>query len=182
MRIQVDKDTSLEMLQVIHAESLFNLVNANRDHLRTWLPWVDQMKTVANFRHHIIETNKRAADRTDFGFAIVIDRNIVGRMGLHNINHHNKIGEIGYWLAADMQGKGIVSRCCTSLITHAFTVLGLNRIEIKCGTGNLKSKCIPEKLGFKEEGILRQAEWLNGSFIDLYLFSMLKEEWLNRTF
>src|SRR5688572_1962572 len=104
MKIRVDDNTSLELLQTIHAESLYNVVNANRVHLRTWLPWVDQMQTVANFRQHIIETNKRAADKTDYGFAIIIDKNIVGRMGLHHINHQNKIGEIGYWLSDAMQG------------------------------------------------------------------------------
>ncbi len=177
MKIPVDDNTSLEFLQVIHAESLYNLVNTNRAHLKTWLPWVAHMQTVSNFRHHIIETNKRAADKTDYGFAIIINKNIVGRMGIHHINQQNKIGEIGYWLADAMQGKGIISKCCKALVTHGFTVLDLNRIEIKCGVGNAKSMAIPEKLGFKQEGILRQAEWLNGKFIDLYLYAVLNEEW-----
>lgn len=180
MKLQVDDTISLEFLQVIHAESLYNLVNANRQHLRTWLPWVDQMQTVANFRQHIIETNKRAADKTDYGFAIIINRNIVGRMGIHHINHQNKTGEIGYWLAESMQSRGIITKCCKALITHGFTLLNLNRIEIKCGVGNTKSMAIPEKLQFKQEGILRQAEWLNEKFIDLYLYAMLKEEWMNK--
>ncbi len=177
MKIPVDENTSLEFLQTIHAESLYNVVDANRDHLRTWLPWVDQMQTVANFRQHIIETNKRAADKTDFGFAIIMDKNIVGRMGLHHINHQNKIGEIGYWLSETMQGRGIITNCCRALITHGFTSLGLNRIEIKCAVGNNKSMAVPEKLHFKQEGILKQAEWLNGKFVDLYLYAMLKENW-----
>jgi len=71
----------------------------------------------------------------------------------------------------------ILTKCCTALINHGFNELGLNRIEIKCATGNKKSRTIAEKLNFKREGILRQAEWLNGRFIDLYLYSMLKEEW-----
>lgn len=178
MKITVDENISLEFLQVIHAESLYNVVNANRAYLKVWLPWVDHMQNVANFRQHIIETNKRAADKTDYAFAIIIDKNIVGRMGLHHINQQNKIGEIGYWLADGMQGRGIITRCCKALLTHGFTVLDLNRIEIKCGLRNSKSKAIPEKLGFKQEGILKQAEWLNGKFIDLYLYAMLKEEWI----
>jgi ribosomal-protein-serine acetyltransferase len=179
MIIPVDDTTSLEFLDEIHAGSLLNIVNANRAYLRAWLPWVDQMQTVANFKQYIIETNKRAAEETDFGYAIIIDKNIVGRMGMHRINRQNKIGEIGYWLASDLQGRGIVTKCCRALIDHGFTVLDLNRIEIKCGVGNDKSMAIPEKLQFKQEGILRQAEWLNGKFIDLYLYAMLKEEWMN---
>lgn len=177
--IPVDNNISLEFIEEIHAESLYNLVNANRTYLREWLPWVDNMQTVANFRQYIIETNKRAADKTDYGYAIIIDKNIVGRIGMYHINQQNKIGEIGYWLADGMQGRGIIAACCKALINYGFTELGLNRIEIKCGVGNYKSRAIAEKLQFKHEGILRGAELLNGKFIDLHLYAMLKEEWRN---
>ena len=84
---------------------------------------------------------------------------------------------MGYWLADGWQGRGIVTKCCIALIQYGFNDLGLNRIEIKCATGNDKSGAIAEKLNFKREGILREAEWLNGTFIDLYLYSMLRDEW-----
>lgn len=177
MKIQVDDTISLEFLEEMHAESLLNVVNANRTYLREWLPWVDHMQTVANFTHYIIDTKKSAAAETDFGYAIIIDKNIVGRIGMHHINRQNKIGEIGYWLADGLQGRGIITKSCKALINHGFTELGLNRIEIKCGVGNDKSRAIAEKLQFKPEGILRQAELLNGKFIDLYLYAMIKEEW-----
>ena len=179
MKIQVDDTISLEFLEEIHAESLLNLVNANRSYLREWLPWVDQMHTIANFAYYISETKRRAAEKTDFGYAIIIDKNIAGRIGLHHINQQNKIGEIGYWLADGLQGRGIITKCCTAIINHGFTQLELNRIEIKCATGNNKSRAVAEKLKFKQEGILKQAERLNGKFIDLYLYAMLKEEWKN---
>ena len=57
--------------------------------------------------------------------------------------------------------------------------MGLNRIVIKCAVGNERSRAIAEKLDFKKEGILRQAEWVNGKFLDLYQFSLLREEWGN---
>lgn len=177
MKIQVDEIISLEFLEEIHAESLLNLVNANRPYLREWLPWVDHMQTVANFEYYISDTKKRAADKTDFGYAIIIDKNVVGRIGLHHINQPNRSAEIGYWLADGLQGRGIMVKSCRALINHCFKELSLNRIEIKCGIGNEKSRAIPQKLQFKQEGILRQAELLNGKFIDLYLYAMIKEEW-----
>lgn len=180
MSIQVDEIISLEFLEEIHAESLLNLVNANRHYLRAWLPWVDQMQTVANFEYYISDTKKRAAVKTDFGYAIIIDKNIVGRIGLHHINHQHRIAEIGYWLADGLQGRGIISKSCKAIINHAFKELGLNRIEIKCAVGNDKSRAVAEKLQFKQEGILRQAELLNGKFIDLYLYALLKDEWQNQ--
>ena len=178
MKIQVDETISLEFLQEIHADSLYNVVNANRAYLKEWLPWVNSMQTVANFKQYIINSKKQAADKTDYGYAIIIDKNIVGRIGMHRINQQNKIGEIGYWLANGLQGRGIITKCCKALISYGFTTLNLNRIEIKCALENEKSRAIAEKLQFKQEGILRQAEWLNGKFIDLYLYAMLKEEWI----
>lgn len=177
MKMEVDETISLEFLEEIHAESLLNLVNNNRAYLREWLPWVDHMQSVTDFIRYIRDTKKRVAEKTDFGYAIIIDNNIVGRIGLYHINHQNKIGEIGYWLADGWQGRGIVTKCCAAIINHGFTQLGLNRIEIKCGVGNDKSRAIPEKLSFKQEGILRQAEMLNGKYIDLYIYALLKEEW-----
>ncbi|MEO6949604.1 MAG: GNAT family protein, partial [Ginsengibacter sp.] len=58
-----------------------------------------------------------------------------------------------------------------------FQKIGLNRIEIKAAVRNLKSQAIPIKLNFKKEGVLRQAEFVNNEFIDLFLYSILKEEW-----
>lgn len=177
MKIQVDANISLEFLEEIHAGSLLNLVNANRTYLREWLPWVDHMQTIGNFKQYITDSIKQAAEKTDFGYAIIINENMAGRMGIHRINRQNKIGEIGYWLADNQQGKGIITKCCKALINYGFTVLQLNRIEIKCAVNNEKSKAIAEKLHFKQEGILKQAEWLNGKFIDLYLYALLKDEW-----
>ncbi len=177
MSIQVDDAISLEFLEEAHAASLFNLINDNRNYLKQWLPWVDNMQSVENAKAYITSCTKQATEKTDFGYAIMYRKKMAGRIGMHHINQQNKIGEIGYWLADDLQGKGIVKKCCTALIKYGFINLGLNRIEIKCAVGNNKSQAIPQKLNFKQEGILRQAEWLNGKFIDLYLYSMLKEEW-----
>lgn len=179
MKITVDETISLEFLEEMHAESLYNLVNANRSYLREWLPWVDYMESIENFQQYIINCSKQATAGTDFGYAIIIDKNIVGRIGMHHINQQNKIGEIGYWLTDGLQGRGIINKCCKALIHDGFIALGLNRIEIKCAVDNDKSRSVIEKLQFKSEGILRQAEWLNGKFIDLYLYAMLKAEWKN---
>ena len=177
MFIKVDDTISLEFLAEAHAESLFNLTNDNRNYLGKWLPWVDNMQTVENAKNYIADCKRRATEKTDFAFAIIYEKKMVGRVGMHHINQQNKIGEIGYWLADGLQGKGIATKCCTTLINYGFNDLALNRIEIKCATGNNKSRAIAEKLQFKQEGILKQAELLNGNFIDLYLYAMLKEEW-----
>lgn len=177
MTISVDKELQLGFLEEPHAGPLFNLIDSNRIHLRQWLPWVDSMKTPEDTRAYILRCKQQFEEGTDYGFCILYQNMMAGRIGLHHINQQNKIGEIGYWLADGLQGNGIVTRCCTALMDFGFTQLSLNRIVIKCAVGNDRSRAIAEKLNFKQEGILRQAEWVNGKFLDLYQYSILKEEW-----
>jgi ribosomal-protein-serine acetyltransferase len=66
---------------------------------------------------------------------------------------------------------------CRALVSEAFSRYALHRVEIRCATGNVKSAAIPQRLGFTEEGTLRQAEWLFDHWVDLRLFSMLAQDW-----
>ena len=65
------------------------------------------------------------------------------------------------------------------MIEYAFRDLNMNRIEIRCGTGNAKSRAIPERMGFKNEGVARGSEWLHDRFIDLVVYAMLADEWVS---
>jgi ribosomal-protein-serine acetyltransferase len=63
------------------------------------------------------------------------------------------------------------------LVDYAFNELGLNRLEIRCATENTKSRAIPQRLGFKQEGTIRQAEWLYDHYVDLVVYGILASEW-----
>lgn len=63
------------------------------------------------------------------------------------------------------------------MIDFAFNEWNLNRVEIRCATGNTASQSIPKALGFEEEGLLRENEWLYDHFVDHVVFSMLKRNW-----
>jgi ribosomal-protein-serine acetyltransferase len=63
------------------------------------------------------------------------------------------------------------------LLNLAFTSLGMNRVEIACGTKNLKSQAVAERLGFTREGVIRQAEYVNDSFVDHIIYGMIAAEW-----
>lgn len=180
MIIKADDNITVELLDEKHAAETFSLINANRVYLKEWLPWVDDMQTVEHFKTYIANCKELYKKGIDLGCVIIYNTTIAGRIGIHHINQQNKIGAIGYWLSENFSGKGIITRSCEAIIKYGFEVLNLNRIEIKCGTGNYKSKAVAERLNFREEGVLRQAELVNDKYIDLYLFSLLKEEWQNR--
>ena len=70
-----------------------------------------------------------------------------------------------------------MTRACRALVDYAFSELGLNRIEIQCAVQNVKSRAIPERLDFTQEGVIRQAEWLYDHYNDHVIYGMLAEEW-----
>ena len=180
--LQVDDTIVLEQIDYHHAERLFELVKVNRLLLREWLPWVDHMRTLDDFRNFIHQAKQRHAARTETGFVIMVQHTMAGRIGLYNMDWQHKTASIGYWLDEQHQGRGIMTRCCQSLIRYCFTGLGLNRIEIRCGTANTKSQAIPERLHFKNEGTIRQAEFVNNAFIDLHIYALIREEWKEETY
>jgi ribosomal-protein-serine acetyltransferase len=177
IKLNVDDTLVLEMIDQRHAEALLELVANNRQHLREWLPWVDHMRSLEDFRKYINASKLRYGNHTEMGFVIMAAGSMIGRLGLYNIDITNKTASIGYWLDQQWLGKGIITRCCKRVIDEGFTRLQLNRIEIRAATENYKSQAIPERLGFKKEGIIRQGEFVNNRFVDLVVYSMLKEEW-----
>ena len=179
MILKIDDNLSLEMINALHAEPIFHLVNANRVHLREWLPWVTRMLTLEHFKEFIISSQQRYTDNCDHAFVIVLNEIVVGRIGVYNIDNQNKVGAIGYWLGEEYVGKNIVTSACKTILNYCFEDLNLNRIEIRCATKNHKSQAVAERLNFVKEGIVRQGEYLHNDYIDIYCFSMLKKEWLN---
>ncbi|MBK8627851.1 MAG: GNAT family N-acetyltransferase [Saprospiraceae bacterium] len=176
MVIKVNSAIHLDLINDTHALPIFNLVQQNRLYLKSWLSFVDKMDSLTFAENFVKGTMKRNQEGVEYAFVIVEKEIIVGRIGVYKIDLQNKIGEIGYWLAQDAQGKGIMNAACLSLIHYCFANLLLNRVEIKCATENHKSQSIPINLGFTQEGVIRQGEYLHDRYHDLYLYSLLKSE------
>ncbi len=167
----------LDLMEEVHAQELFRLVEANRPYLRAWLPWLDTQQSVVDSLQFIRLTRDQFKQHESMTVGIWYRDALSGVIGYHRFDWMNRASMIGYWLAADRQGKGIVTEACREMVNYGFSHLGLHRIEIKCATGNRKSCAIPERLGFVNEGITRQGEWLYDRYVDLVVYSMLAPEW-----
>jgi ribosomal-protein-serine acetyltransferase len=176
MRIEIDEKLRLELIEEKHADHLFNLINISRPYLKQWLPWVDFTITVDNTKDYIVSSLKRHSENNGFDCAIIFNNEVAGIIGLRSIDNTNKITSIGYWLGENFQGRGIMTKACKALTDYCFDTLNLNRVVINCSTENLKSQAIPKRLNFKKEGTIRQGEFLNGKFVDYYLYSRLRNE------
>ncbi|HWW40161.1 GNAT family protein [Pedobacter sp.] len=174
--LNVDDHIKLELTHESQADVLFNAIDNNRKHLSAFLPWVGNMQSVNDLKAYIKGSEVLIQQQKEISFAILYEQVVVGRIGLHHLNILNRSGAIGYWLIKEAEGKGIVTKSCKSIINYGFNELGLNRIEIKAAVCNLRSQAVPEKLNFRREGLLRQAELVNNEFLDLVLYSLLRHE------
>jgi ribosomal-protein-serine acetyltransferase len=174
---QIAPDLSLEMLELRHASELFSAVDANREHLRRWLPWLDLNRSVDDTRSFITRSRRQLSENRGFQTVIRWRGSLVGIIGHHSLDGTNRAMALGYWLAKDAQGHGIMTRACEVYLDHAFRELALHRAEIRCAVGNAKSRAIPERLGFRSEGIVRGAEWLYDHFVDHVIYGLLADEW-----
>ena len=178
--IKVDSELELRIFEPREAEELFWLVDSNRRFLRKWLPWIDGIQSSGQFFSVIQLWLRNHQEGSSTHFGIRYRGVLAGSISLHAIDRSNSQASIGYYLSEKLQGRGITVRSVKALLNHAFYELGLNRIEIRCGKDNHSSKAIPMKLGFIEEGVIRDGEYLNGRFHDLVVYGLLSREWHRR--
>lgn len=177
MDYKVEPNITLEKLALGHAQTLFNLTNANREYLREWLPWLDSIKSCSDTQKFIESTIEASSAGGAPNFAIIYEGAMCGVAGFHKINHQHKVGSIGYWLSEKYVGNGIMTASVKALLNIGFGEFNLNKIEIHCAEGNTKSRAIPERLGFTYEATLRQCEWLYSKYVNHAIYSMLASEY-----
>jgi ribosomal-protein-serine acetyltransferase len=178
---QIDENLKLILPQMHNAEELFAVVRENLDELKTWMPWATDDYSIDSAREFIKRNLRNLAEDGSFAANIVLEEKIVGSVGFHNLDSENKSAHVGYWLAKAAQGKGLMTKCCRVLIDYLFDVINLNRVQINCNIENAKSRAIPERLGFKLEGVHRQVEFFDNRFGDWAIYAMLREDWRGKS-
>ena len=173
----VDKNTYVKLLDLSDADALFDLVVKNRDHLGKWLQFAHKTKSIEDTRQFIAKSLYQFATNNGYWTGIWHNGKLAGAIGFLYFNWDDKLTEIGYYLAAEFEGKGIMTKTCKTFIENAFYQLGLNRVEIKIASENVKSRNVMRRIGAKEEGTLRQAEWFIDRYVDKVVYGVLKEEW-----
>lgn len=177
MNIHIDDTLELELTAEHHATEMFEAIDNNRDHLGVFLPWVPEMLSASDMTTYLKKCVDRYDQGVEFSFVMRWQGKLIGRIGLQYINLLDMNASIGYWLTKDAEGHGIITKCCRWLITYGFNTMLLHRIEIETAVENTRSMAIPKKLGFTQEGVLREVDYIGGRFLDVAVFSILKQEW-----
>ncbi|HET9309826.1 MAG TPA: GNAT family protein [Actinomycetota bacterium] len=85
--------------------------------------------------------------------------------------------EIGYWISSSFEGRGLISRSARELTRLAFEHVGVHRAIIRAGVGNVRSRAVPERLGYRQEGLEGGGGKGLGGYYDMVVYAMVEEDW-----
>ncbi|MDZ5810788.1 GNAT family protein [Halorubrum sp. AD140] len=100
----------------------------------------------------------------------------IGFIWLFHIDDIAARGELGYWICPEEQGQGYATESKKLALKYAFDERGLQKVVARAFEGNAAPRRVLDKLGFKEEGYLRDHYFVNGEYIDTYLFGLLADD------
>lgn len=180
VRLEVNDELWLRQIEDNDAEVLFEQIEQNRDYLRRYLNWVDQMKKIEDARKFIQSCHQRTAALGGITFVIFLQGEIIGSIALYDWMHEIKCIHIGYWISQRHSSKGMITRCAEALLAYAFDELEMEKVQLYFLPENVGSERIADKLGFKIEGYIRKSFMLHGILKDQYLAGLIREEYLSR--
>jgi ribosomal-protein-serine acetyltransferase len=130
------------------APAMSAAILASIDHLRPWMPWIAREPVSPIDRVALIELWRDEWEQGgDLVVGVFMDGAVVGGSGLHRRRGPGVL-EIGYWVHVDHVRQGIASEISVTLTDAAFTVAGIERVEIHHDKANVASAGVPHKLGF----------------------------------
>lgn len=154
---------------------LWLAVEESRNYLYPWLPWVpfqrDEPATIRFIDACVGDWDAGRALRM-----VIRERGtktLVGVVGLETCVHMHGSCELGYWLREPAQGRGYMTEAAGLLVRAAFEQFNMHRIRVAAATTNHKSLSVISRLGFRFEGIAREAEFVAGRWLDHAVFGML---------
>ena len=141
------------------------------DNLRDGLPYPYTEKDGRDFISAML-----AADEDEtFAFAVTVDSKVIGSIGaFRQGNVHRQTAELGYYIAEEYWGKGIMTEAVKQLCAYVFSHTDIIRIFAEPFALNSASCRVLEKAGFQYEGTLRSNAVKNGKVLDMKLYARVK--------
>ena len=144
-----------------------------QDNLRDGLPYPYTEEDGAAFISAMLSED----ENDTFAFAITVDDKVIGSIGVfRQRNIHRQTAELGYYIAEEYWGKGIMTEAVKQICEYVFNKSDIIRIFAEPFAYNAASCRVLEKAGFQYEGTLRNNAVKNGKVIDMKMYSLLKED------
>ncbi|WP_426104949.1 GNAT family N-acetyltransferase [Massilia sp. TSP1-1-2] len=158
------------------AAGLAALIQENTAYLKKYLPKVVTLSSIAACTAHVQHVIEAGQVDELFEWHIFANDKLCGAIRVNKIELENRKASMGYYIGENFQGQGLASASVRAVIGYCFDRLGFNRIELQCTSTNLGSQMVAKRLGFTWEGMLREAELLNGEYVDLFVYGLLRDE------
>jgi RimJ/RimL family protein N-acetyltransferase len=133
-------------------------------------------EAAAALQREIADSNEKET-MIKWGLALRDSNLVIGTTTLFNLSLDNGRAEIGYAMASAHWGKGYMNEALSALVSHAFDVMNLRRLEADVDPRNAASIRTLERLGFQREGFLRERWHVCGEIQDAYFYGLLRREW-----
>lgn len=177
-QIPINPYLSLRLLMKSNAQELFELVDQSKAHLAKWLPWARKVENVEEYQQLLPRWLADFAANRALHVGIFAQDQLIGIVGFHYFDQLNHQTSIGYWLGESFQGKGYMTMAVKKMLEIAFQQYDMNRVEIRCAVDNHRSRAVPVRLGFREEGILREVERIGEQYVDHVVYGLTKTDWV----
>ena len=163
------------------AGALRDVCAANRDHLLPWLTWAEADPQTLDEKLDLVLRFRALYDREEKWVMGLFDRDggaLLGGSGYHDAGADpRRVREVGYWIAREHAGRGLVTEAVVALVSVAFRWLRCAAVVIRCQPENGPSRAIPERLGFTDEGLQRAALTPPGHApLDAHRYSLTRRE------
>ncbi len=176
--LNVDQEIQLISPQPEMADSLFRLIEDNRDFLNNHITFAQNKNTLQDTKAFLKEIINFNYGGQKFNLLIQYKNELAGIIGFHRINPINARAEIGYWLGESFQYHGIMARSMPVFLHYGFEARGINRVDLLTLSIHQRSIALAKRSGFTQEGILREYYFMHDRFYDAHIFSCLKKEFL----
>ena len=174
---------TLRLLHGDDAEALYSVIDGSRDFLARHLPWPEDCLSDDDVAARIDswEIQAEMANGACWG---IFERKqdhtsgpvLAGAIMLGWIQAQHRSASVSYWLGESFTGRGLATEALRLLARHAFTELGLNRLELSASVSNTASQAVATRAGFSEEGKCREFERIHGKFEDHVRFARLASD------
>ena len=143
--------------------------------LREWMEWAQEVPTLEQSTEQQKHARAAFLARQDLQLILFKEDRIVGSSGLHRIDWSVPKFEIGYWVRTPDARNGYVTEAVAAIEHFAFDTLAARRVEIRCDTRNVRSRAVPERLGYEFEGVLRnEAVHIDGTLRDTAVYARIR--------
>lgn len=152
-------------------------IEDNRAHLAPWLPWVESIVDVPSATAWLRNYADKLAGDAGRIFGIWRGTDLIGSVLFRTFDAESGACEVGCWLGAGAEGKGLMTAAARVLVDWAFRVRGMTRVCWQTTPDNARSIAVAKRLGMTEEGVLRKAFVRDGVHHDALVLSILADEW-----